>query len=310
MKTPLYLREKILKQGGSMSENQNASTQTGQKMSFSRIKMYEECPRKYWYRYVDEYTGRGLPNEMMAEGNEQHAAIQTAIETGNLNAVPGKLKPIVEKFFNDPVIEDEIEFFLYSGQPLIGYVDVHSYEPDKRMISILDIKLFVEPKDDTQLKIYALGLRNKYPDVLAYRGWYYMAGLDYYRPFLFYDDDLDNFEEELNRKVDTLLAEEEFELNPGTHCHTCPYVHKCEAAQTYEIEPIQTMEEAQLLMERVHIADGFVKQYREHLKTFMEENGLAEVPFNDENGEENYRAYFSSFVSLKFGKAKKKKGKQ
>jgi hypothetical protein len=272
-------------------------------VSFTKLDTYRRCPKEFFYKYMEEEVGRGLPQEIMEEGVRTHVLIQEAIESRNIENIPVKLRNIVENYFTDPEIEKEVDFYIYDTQ-FKGFVDVCSYEPDKRMVSILDIKLYKEPETADQLKIYSLGLLKEYPEALAFRCWYYMAGLDYYKSFIFYRPDLEEFQEEIDVEIDNIRMDSNFDIKPGTHCSTCPYVHLCEANQTYEIVELQTMEEAETLMKKVFIADGFVKQYKERLKEFMERNAVNEIEFDEGNGK--YRAYFAPSIMLKFGKAKRR----
>jgi len=265
-------------------------------ISFSRIKTFKTCPKKYYYTYVE--GRKAAPTQKMLEGSTEHEKIAK----GN---IPDFFKPAFERNFTNPVFEEvfEEDFLTFT---LKGVIDCYSIN-NSLSCAIADWKLYNLPNDDEQLKIYALLLSKKYPDLQFFTSYFVSLKGNFYKRFVYNIDDLKDFEEELVTISETILTTEDFPCRPGDHCGYCPFIKDCYAEnQLQEVKAvaITSVEEAVKLASKVLIAEGFLKQVKEQLKIFLLENGLEELQID-----ENNRLYLSPTISMRFGKIKKTKAK-
>lgn len=264
-------------------------------LSYSKIKLFSQCPKLFEYRYIQ---GRiPIPSELMLEGSDEHAKIVS------IEQVPEFFKPAFEKNFPLPVFEEEIaaDFLTFN---LKGVIDVYSIQ--NVSASIADWKLWSIPDDDTQLKIYALLLTQKYPQIAYFRCYYVSLKGNFFKRYTYTLEDIQEFEAKLSELADIIQTAQEFPPRPGPHCGLCPFVKDCyqENQLPMEVTQITTLDQAIELARKVYIAENFLDQIKSQLKQFLLENGLDEIVFDETN-----RLYLSPSIALRFGKVNGRKRK-
>ncbi|MEM1672520.1 MAG: PD-(D/E)XK nuclease family protein [Nanopusillaceae archaeon] len=264
-------------------------------LSYSRIKTFSQCPKLYEYRYIANRVP--APSQLMLEGADEHLKIASTEQ------VPEFFKPAFERNFPLPVFEETIEAdFLTFG--LKGVIDVYSVQ--NVSASIADWKLLNIPEDDTQLKIYALLLSQKYPQVVFFQCYYVSLKGNFFKRYTYTIEDIQEFEASLSEIADTIQTAKDFPPRPGQHCAWCAFIKECyqENQIPLEITQITTLEQAIELARKVYIAENFLDQIKAQLKTFLLEHGLDELVFD-----ENNRMYLSPSIALRFGKINGRKKK-
>jgi len=154
--------------------------------SYSRISLYNQCPKKYQYRYIDKLPTKSYAH--LKKGTNVHTIlenIENLIEYSN-NDEYKEAYPIAVNFYNSDLGKDilqrddtksvrEFEFFLdYNLYPtdkkenalFIGYIDRINIDYKNKCIDIIDYKTgkYKELKyqDFTQLIIYAVYFLQRY----------------------------------------------------------------------------------------------------------------------------------------------------
>jgi len=264
-------------------------------ISFSRIKAFKDCPKKYFYRYVE--GRKGAPVKALTEGK----ALHKEIEKGN---IPEFFKPAFQKNFINPVFEETFEedFLTFN---LKGVIDCYSIN-NSISCAIADWKMYQLPESDEQLKIYALLLSKRYPDLEFFTAYFVSIKGGFYKRFTYGKDDIKEFESELIATAEEIISAEDFPVTPGSHCSYCPYIEDCykenQLPNKIKNITITNIKEAQKIAGKVLIAESFIKQVKEELKNYLLENGLDELIIDDSN-----RLYLSPSITMRFGKVKKTK---
>ena len=258
-------------------------------LSYTRIKTFQQCPKLYFYKYVEGRTP--LPSALMLEGTNEHTKIADTKE------VPEFFKSAFAKNFPNPIFEERLQadFFTFELQ---GVIDCYSIN-NAISCSILDWKLMGIPSEDDQLKTYALLLSKKYPDLQFFTAFFVSIKGGFYKRYTYSREDLEEFERHLIEVADKMLSETEFAPRPGDHCSYCPFVIDCykENNLPQELPAITDIDKAKELAKKVLIAESFLKQVKDKIKEFLLAQGIEELQLDHQN-----RVYLSPSIALRFGK--------
>ncbi|MCD6320385.1 MAG: PD-(D/E)XK nuclease family protein [Candidatus Desulfofervidaceae bacterium] len=266
-------------------------------ISYSRIKTFKTCPKKYFYSYLE--GRKAAPTKKILEGTTEHEKISK----GN---IPAFFKPAFERNFINPIFEEAFEedFLTFT---LKGVIDCYSIN-NSLSCAIADWKLYQIPESDEQLKIYALLLSKRYPDLEFFTAYFVSIKGGFYKRYTYSQDDIKDFEKELIETAEEIISAEDFPVTPGNHCSYCPYIEDCykenKLPEKIKSITITDVEDAKKIAEKVLIAESFIKQVKEELKKFMFEYGMDELQIDDTN-----RLYLSPSITMRFGKVKKTKTK-
>jgi putative RecB family exonuclease len=102
-----------------------------------------------------------------------------------------------------------------------GYYEIHDYKTNSR----LPLPDYIQ--QDRQLALYAIGVKDKYPDTRDIRlVWHFLAfdkEIDSTRT----DNELDKLKQDTIKLIDTVESEEEFPANPSFLCKWCEFKSVC-----------------------------------------------------------------------------------
>lgn len=299
--------------------------------SYSQMAKFKKCPLNYKFSRIK----KELPNTATENGQNRHEIMANHLlsdRSGELKGFGPRLSAFLKYTLPDVTgVEEKFEIDIF-GYIFKGVIDAYSIQGDKAII--VDWKNhksnFV---DAEQLKLYALAIANKYPEVTYFACYFYFLIPDYKEPFEFTLEEINEFsgklldiagemeaaEERLEVYKNALLSEQlkkmsendiliasgAYKCKPGQNCKSCNTVEKCPENKTFEIPTITNIEQAKELSQKLFAFEAFADAVKDRIKAYMLENSIDELPLNEEN-----RYYISySSPSLKSGKIKSDKPK-
>lgn len=239
------------------------------KLSASAVKTYQQCPRKYYFNYIER-----VPKKQWAHfdlGNLCHKTLELFhlyyMEHGTKK---GSFKKIMSKAFTKArkgypkmkdaalleakeMLSDYLKTIKLQGMPKVkgvetsfafnitddilvrGFLDRLDEMKDGRL-HILDYKTTKNTQylDDFQLLVYGLWLKQEYPDVEEFRGSYVL--LRYGSSLKSYDfnrDDVDRIENDLIEYASKIREEDTWTPIPCRLCNWCDFQGICPAQQAW-----------------------------------------------------------------------------
>lgn len=239
------------------------------KLSASAVKTYEQCPRKYFYNYIERAPRKQWDHFDL--GNLCHKTL----ELFHLDYIKNKKKKqalgkIMSKSFKEArkdfpkmsvklieeakdLIQDYLNKMKQDGMPNVkgvetyfnisladdvlvrGYLDRLDMTPDGRY-DIIDYKTTKNTKylDEFQLLVYGLWLKEQYPDVEAFRGSYVL--LRHGAKLKSYDfnmEDVDSIRKKLLGYAKSLKEENTWSPVPTALCNWCDFKNLCPTQQSW-----------------------------------------------------------------------------
>ena len=220
--------------------------------SFSKINLYEQCPRKYKFQYIDK-LGVWIPNIATERGSFIHLLLENHtkdkktkfkfhiateeqqkecfdIFTTFLDSDIGKetmvSDAIAELSFGMKITETGLDICNYGDKSALfrGKID-HTIFKDKDTIRVIDFKTgkvspFPMP---LQLIMYAIYLFYKYPDVNTIETLFlYVEHLEE-KQYIFKREHLTASTEKLLEKIITIENDETFDKKPSALCSYCDF---------------------------------------------------------------------------------------
>lgn len=303
-------------------------------ISFSNIKLFRECRRAFYFYKVDK---KALPNDAMNDGTDQHAFIAEAIKNNTFETVEADWLGPRARFFIKKILvpgvfpgnyETKFEIDLMVNK-VIGFIDYYAIQGKTAVI--VDWKRNPGFSEELQLKIYAAAVKQLHPEVEIFECYFYYFGSDGYDKEIYSASQVDDFVSDLYNIATDISSEWEkydgemaafqkvalstpkdqtiapfvpvcFPTRVSQKCEKCDYVAKCPEAQKFEIQPMKTKEQVREMAKRCYVAEGLIKAFKDGLKDFLLENGLDELPIDDDN-----RYYLTFSATLKSGKIEKPK---
>lgn len=235
------------------------------KLSVSSIKTYDDCPKKYWYGYIDKPPIQKKPWVHLELGSCLHLALEKFHDFLMKQQLPqteysGLMKKCMEsavKDFNQELLSPEIENMqiimqsylndiktnglpnvLWVEKPfditigdfyLKGFMDrVDQIAPG--VYKVVDYKTSKNPAylDKFQLQVYSMVLRDQLPDMEKISGSYVLLkhGCKT-KDWDFTMKDLDDCKEKILKFGNLILNEDTWQKKPTKLCDFCDYKDLC-----------------------------------------------------------------------------------
>jgi hypothetical protein len=273
-------------------------------LSYSSISKFLACPAMF-RAYMTEK--KPLPTAEQIAGRNRHSEIEKHLIANSTDDAPlGKrLKNFCRRVLG-PVTGVEENFSIdYLVCDVIGRIDAYSVARNQAVI--VDFKGFPGPHiDDLQLKIYALAVQNKHPEVELIHCAFAFVPMDFFEMKTFFQDDLSRISTTLSETIDKISLEREFKATPGPHCSSiCGYVNSCPIAKSFDIPEKVDSKSIVKLANEIFAVEALVDKGKAAIKDYMVAHGLDAIPAGADS-----RYYLSnSSPALRLGKFKAEKEK-
>ena len=215
--------------------------------SWSAIKVWMDCPKRYWYTKVDKSV-KDPPSKSMADGDEIHKSIQFYLQHG---------KPLVERVqFLQPVLDAlrsksgtliaersvtlrrdmrETTWDDWTNAWVRCKLDVVLLSNDGKKAAVIDWKTGKIKQDERQLQLCALVLFALYPGLEQVQAQYYWLDIpnqsgQWGEAVVVTRHDIDRLWCHFNDVVaerDACHLENVWNATPGRHCRWCPAKDVC-----------------------------------------------------------------------------------
>jgi CRISPR/Cas system-associated exonuclease Cas4 (RecB family) len=261
--------------------------------SYSRLDLYDGCPRAYKMRYIDKR--QELPSEALERGTAVHEAVaeyaRHCIDTG----VKTDLDFIRSFSGTDEVrgiLETYAETHLFDGGnytvekiwkiPLgrhmwRGVIDL--MRDDGKQIFISDaktdhrIRSQTEVNHDRQLRYYAWTALKKHPNAQEA-----ICSIDFVRygvtrSITYSREDMIAIEAELLKAIELIEIDTEFKARPGTRCAWCSWTETCPVIAQGELEVITGPNDAERAASSLIALKARIKSLEEMLKPWCTREG-------------------------------------
>ena len=269
-------------------------------LSYSSISKFITCPAQFKFYMKNK---KALPSGPALVGNERHAEIAKHLVLGTMDETKfgERMKKFCRHILKTPTAVEH-EFTLdFITNIVIGKIDAYSVQGNQAVI--VDWKNYPGFSDELQLKIYAMAIKERYPEVEMCHCYFFYTGPDYYETYTYFADDLQRFSNELSQTIDAISVEKKFEPRPGQHCGRCSYVNHCPVAKNFEIVKIETVNDVIEMAKKTYAVEALVDTAKEKIKEWIINNGLESLPVGDG------RYYLSSSTTMRQGKFKSEKDK-
>jgi putative RecB family exonuclease len=233
-------------------------------LSVSKAKTFEQCPRKYFYHYIEHLPSKKWPH--FALGLYAHKALELfhsrllensevnlrqlmgtccrdaysymiesgeTLDQGQVDEVKAMFIIYLRKLdLNMPsVISTEKSFTisLSDNYDLTGVID--RIDQEDEIIHIRDYKTSKNERymDSFQLNTYGLYLKEKYPNTDKFKASYIMLKLDSkIISYSFTDGDVETCRNHLIRLADKITKEERWLAKPSKLCDWCDFQSTCQ----------------------------------------------------------------------------------
>ena len=235
------------------------------KLSVSSIKTYQDCPKKYWYGYIEKPPIEKKPWVHLEFGSCLHLALEKfhdflMEQPLPSHEYPGLMKKCMEaaiKDFNQELLEPEyknMQLIMQSylndiktnGLPHVLWVE----KPFEITIGDFYLKGFIDRVDQTgpgaykvvdykttknpayldsfQLLVYAMVLKDELPDLEKISGSYTLLKHDCKeKSWEFTMNDLEKCKEKILKYGHLILREDTWQKKPSKLCDFCDYKELC-----------------------------------------------------------------------------------
>lgn len=235
------------------------------KLSVSSIKTYEDCPKKYWYGYIEKPPIEKKPWVHLEFGSCLHLALEkfhqflidqplpsseypglmkkcleSAVKDFNQDLLApeaGQMKSVLQSYLNNLKTEGlpnalwvERPFEITIGNfYLKGFIDrVDLVAPG--VYKVVDYKTSKNPAylEKFQLQVYSMVLKEQLPDVEKITGSYVLLKHDCKtKDWDFSDADLQECREKILKYGNLILSEKVWNKKPSKLCDFCDYKDLC-----------------------------------------------------------------------------------
>ena len=265
--------------------------------SYSRLDLYDGCPRAYKLRYIDKRPE--LPSEALERGTVVHeavaayarhclkAGVQTDLDF--IRSFPGtdEVREILETFASthlfepgDYVIEKMWEIPL-GAHTWWGVIDLLKDEgPTVRITDVKTdhrIRSQSEIDHDRQLKDYAWMASRKYPEAQEFLCSIDFARHGVTRSVTYNREDMQAIEDQIILGMELIEQDSEFRARPGTRCSWCSWTADCPSIASGDLEVITSPCDAEVMAEELVALKARVKVVEDQLKPWCTREGSIDV---------------------------------
>ena len=239
------------------------------KLSASSVKSYEQCPRKYFFNYIEkapkkqwdhfdlgnlchkaleyfheEYVNKGkkrlvmknVMSESFAKARKKYPKVKGKLLVEAKDMLADYLKSIKQNGMpNVKGVETSFNFNIADGVLIRGFLDRVDIMKDKRF-HIIDYKTTKNARylEEFQLLVYGLWLLKEYPDVEHFRGSYVL--LRHGSSLKSYDftiEDVERIKKQLIEYADKIRNEDTWTPIPHRLCSWCDFQSICPAQKAW-----------------------------------------------------------------------------
>lgn len=237
------------------------------KLSVSAIKTYEQCPRKYFYNYIERPDVEKVPWPHLQLGLFLHDVLEgfhnillkdDAIEWPDLMSVmckrmvkkynltkeqKGMAKEMLKNYLGKldknglpNVVANEEEFYFNIDDDVIirGFIDRIDLEEkeDGKRYEVVDYKSGSSRYlDEFQLLVYGVYLLHKYPDLELFKGTYIVLSEECKSiSYNFTNTDVNRVRDKIIRVANEIKTDQTWEPKPQFLCKYCDYNKICPAS--------------------------------------------------------------------------------
>lgn len=275
--------------------------------SWSRIKMYEECPAAFKLKYIDKEKEVGASSPVMLVGAVVHAFIESYLnrcqELGVETAYDEATPLIMKAMETEPELAQE--HFEEVEELCFGFVKEHKHDlqytkgvelrlaidrfgkpvewmsPDVFLRGIVDLlRVFGDKAEITdwksgfktdapkfQLKLYALLLLCHFPELRQF-----IVALEFLRMKRMASaeltvEDVEKFVHQLAMVVKRIENDTEYKPRPGAACNWCSYFHVCPTGRK-DVRVARSADEATEVAEQIALKERELKNLYELIETY------------------------------------------
>lgn len=234
------------------------------KLSHSSMKTFKQCPKKYYYRYIERAKTKEWRHLLL--GNFCHTALELFHKKYMKSGAPHGLNKIMKSAFQaakkeydsldnntlleaKEMLEDYLKMVKADGMPLVkeversfninlgndvlirGFIDRVDIASDKRY-HIVDYKTTKNEKylDQDQLLVYGIWLLEEYPEIDEFKGSYVLLRHDSkYKSYDFNSYDVEKMKKKILECATSINGEEIWPTIPTGLCRYCDYCDICPA---------------------------------------------------------------------------------
>lgn len=243
------------------------------KLSVSAIKTYEQCPRKYYYNYVERPDIEKKDWSHLKVGNFVHDVLDSfhsILQKEDYHEWPSLMTTCCKKFLkkydldkddklkakemlktyldklnenglpNVVATEQKFSIMLDENTLIRGFIDrIDDDDAQNYKYHLLDYKTGKSSYlDEFQLLVYGLYLKDKFPDLERFKGSYQMLSEDckYYMPSVFTVTDLERTKEKILNIANEIRNDQTWEPKPQFLCKYCDYNKLCPSSPYRQAE--------------------------------------------------------------------------
>ena len=233
--------------------------------SYSRLKSYENCPKKFYFHYVE-----GVPeisSQVASKGIEIHQLIEKELNF-ELQIIDDKniekqVENAVKFTANLDILQLEHHF---QNEKYQGYIDCVASE--KGEIVLIDWKTGFGEPDPMQLYFYALNFSEP-----VRKGYFVMLNTNDIIEVSITPEYIERARTWAEELIEKIEHEAQFNEKPNPLCSYCSYLEKCAKTQKLEITKLRNEKEIEEAFKQIDILNEYVKSLKGKIRDFAKNNG-------------------------------------
>jgi len=287
--------------------------------SVSRILEYDRCPRRFYFKYVEQLPeiientgffgakvheaiaaamrGRSDWEEILAdlpydELEEAKIKVLTAIKRSK---ELGKVVGVETKF----ALTEDMNFTDFDSEDawFRGVIDLITQK--NGYLAIWDWKTGHSKPSRFQITIYAWAVMNLLKRPVTKAGYILLTSNDVLE-FDLTDEDFHLVETKLRKLINRIENDDEFSPTPGMHCAYCSYVAQCpllEVVEAKDIPAIRNDQEACEIFKTIKVLEEKIKRYKKALNGYVEQKDSGKLRVDDGI----YKVEYVPYIATKRG---------